>query len=314
MRISDTNIIEQEVTLESLHEAFKERFHKYLSKVFFSEDPCYYIISFRDNYIYAPANKLQKYFPRPNDYWNVKRMLRDIEDAVIYKPDVLHPEDITHINEVIKKSKKLQKELPYVFDAAMDNANKNLARQNLMEQYGICGKNKEYLESLYEKIRCAMEKCNVTENTVTRCVFDLIPNADEVLRDIIRLVFTSYIRNPIEGRTILAVHLITRMDDGKYNYEQQFDCFGDIRRALCVHQLLRNTDFDNMIEIILDDKNGNDGLGWEKYTFKDYDDDTYTFIECLIDKMCEHITEKDVERYKRRAKKNIDNKISTERF
>lgn len=315
MRISDTNIIEQEVTLESIHDAFKERFHKYLSKVFVSDDPYFYIDSFRRNYIYADTNRLvKKYFPNPYDYRNIRSILRDIEDAVIYKPNILHPDDITHINEVIKKSKTLQNELTYLFDTAICNAEKDLARQNLMEQYGICGKNKEYLESLYEKIRCAMKKCTVTENTVTRCVFNLIPNADEVIRDIIRLVFTSYISNPIEGRNILAVHLITRLDDGKYNYAQQFDCWGEIRCALCVHQLSRNTDFDNMIEIILDDNNANDGFGWEECTFKDYDMDTYNFIECLIRIMCEHINEKDVERYKRRAKKNIDNKISTERF
>lgn len=315
MRISDTNIIEQEVTLESVHDAFKERFHKYLSRVFVSDDPYFYIDSFRNNYIYTDTNKLlKKYFSKPYDYHNIRSTLRGIEYAVIYKPDILHPDDITHINEVIKKSKTLQNELTYLFDTAISNAEKDLARQNLMEQYGICEKNKEYLESLYEKIRCAMEKCTIKENSVTRCVFDLIPNADEVIRDIIRLVFTSYIRNPIEGRNILAVHLITRLDDGKYNYAQQFDCWGEIRCALCVHQLSRNTDFDNMIDIILDDDNASDEFGWDEYTFKDYDSDTYDFIERLIHIMCEHITEKDVERYKRCAKKNIDKKISTERF
>ena len=159
-----------------------------------------------------------------------------------------------------------------------------------------------------------MKKCTVKENSVTRCVLNLIPNADEVIRDIIRLVFTSYITNPIEGRNILAVHLIARLDDGKYNYAQQFDCWGEIRCALCVHQLSHNTDFDKMVDIILGDYYANDEFGWDEYAFKDYDSDTYDFIECLIHIMCEHINEKDVERYKRRAKKNIDNKIITEKF
>ena len=66
MRISDTNIIEQEVTLESIHDAFKERFHKYLSRVFVTDDPYFYINSFRNNYIYTDTNKLlKKHFPKP---------------------------------------------------------------------------------------------------------------------------------------------------------------------------------------------------------------------------------------------------------
>lgn len=315
MRLTDTKIVKEEYTLEALHDAFKTQFHEYLSKVFVYEDPFYYIMDFKNKYIYTDINKLQNKFRAPKDYWNNKMVLKDIMDAVLLKPCVLQYPNPLHINEMFKKNNKLWKQLSNIFNIAIANAEMDLEKQRLMKQYGICGKNKEYLESLYEKIRCAMKKCTIKENSVTRCVFDLIPNADEVIRDIIRLVFTSYIRNPIGGRNILAVNLITRLDDGKYNYAQQFNCWSDIQCALCVHQLSRNTDFDKMVDIILDDdSNVSDGFGWEEYVFRNYDENAYNFIDRLTHIMCDYITEKDVERYKRNARKNIKNKITGDKF
>jgi hypothetical protein len=312
MRLTDTKIVKEEYTLEALHDAFKTQFHEYLSNVFVYEDPFYYIMDFRNKYIYTDINKLQNKFRAPKDYWNNKMVLKDIMDAVLLKPEYINP---LHINEMLKKNNKLWKQLSNIFNIAIANAEMDLEKQRLMKQYGICGKNKEYLECLYEIFRRAMKKCTIKENSVTRCVFDLIPNADEVIRDIIRLVFTSYIRNPMGGRNILAAHLITRLNDGNYNYAQHFDCWSDIRCALCVHQLSRNTDFDKMVDIILDDdSNVSDGFGWEEYVFKNYDENTYNFIDHLTHIMYDYITEKDVERYKRNARKNMKNKITGDKF
>jgi len=308
MKLTDTNIVEREYTLELMHEMFKPRFHKYLENKYFCDDILTCISMFNGKYMRQNIEKLKNERPLCLYPYNGNSILQDIITLVQYKLDEIHQQRIDEIKFLLKKYKKFAKHLEDAFVIAMDNAEKDFERQRIMMEYGTRGKNKEYLEGLYEKIKQDIDYSSIEENSVRTYIKDLVPNPYEIIRESIRHIFTSYTPNPsYTGRPILAAHLISRLDDPKWQY--RYECIDDdeIIRSLFIHKMCKELGFEKTMEMYFN-------TDWDLLDERGVNENLHKFMECLVGSMEKYITEKDVEKYKRNAKKNIDSRTSTEKF